>query len=627
MNTKNRTSKVVRLWLATLAASALSLTAQVPDAPAPARPAPAPAPAGGKPGGAQPGQPSFLGKDVPSFDPGSEVLTWDGKSWNVNNNRVFQARFEKYLNSPEETSKEASDYRAILNAILDKLAPQNLTGKSLMDAFKLLPKASGYDIDARLCDSIADTVYSAWSAQNAGQQLAEATVAMDEERKRLEWNAQIASQGGSLSGPPSAKNGAASQQWSKDQQMSRDMKMHPYITRLAELVALQKANQLKKELNKLQTKIEFQTFMVQLFLQRRFQHVLMATRFYRAIFNDGDTKLQVGKDAKDLFSKSIGMPPTVSTLDAMANEAIRDVRESVQAYNFLVEKNELDSATKRLGEAFTIGEYMPEIRTLPREKKRMALAYAQKGNQLISTIEVRDYTLAEKLVKEMKAMAQDFDESKPMAAISTAKTVSAMHLAKARNAALSGDKATLETELKEAAETWPSNPKLQEVAGMIFSQGDVQAKALVDLDQLMSQKNYRQIYDDKLRFIAAVATDPTRQGGLKKVLDNMQIIETAIMKGTEISKAGNYPGAWESVEQAFEQFPEDSKLNQLRANLTTQAADFVRTIRTAEDMEQKDQVGSSLAWYLKAQKIYPASEFAKDGVSRLVKKVLPESEG
>ena len=41
-------------------------------------------------------------------------------------------------------------------------------------------------------------------------------------------------------------------------------------------------------------------------------------------------------------------------------------------------------------------------------------------------------------------LAKDFDESKPLAAIETARTVSGTHLAKARNAAVSGDKATLE---------------------------------------------------------------------------------------------------------------------------------------------------------------------------------------
>src|SRR5581483_6016242 len=323
--------------------------------------------------------------------------------------------------------------------------------------------------------------------------------------------------------------------------------------------------------------------------------------------------------------KSTGMPPTVGTMDALANEAIRDVREGVQAFRFLLQQNELESASKRLAEAFAIGEYLPELRTLPRDEKRRVLEFSQKSYQLVSAIEVKDYALAEKLVKELSTTAKDFDTSKPMAAIETARTVSAMHLAKARNAAVSGDKTTLETELKEATEIWPRNPALAEISGAIFSQGDVQQKALVDLDQLLSQHNYRQIYDDKLRFIAASAMYPDRQEQLKKVLDQMQIIETAIIQAGEIRKRGDYAGAWETLERAFKQFPDDSKLNQLRANLTTEAADFVRTLRTAEQLEEKDQIGSSLAWYLKAQKLYPGSEFAQDGINRLTKKVLPET--
>jgi hypothetical protein len=228
-------------------------------------------------------------------------------------------------------------------------------------------------------------------------------------------------------------------------------------------------------------------------------------------------------------------------------------------------------------------------------------------------------------VNQLEEAAKDFDSSKPMAAIETAKTLAAMHLAKAKNAAVSGDKVTLEQELRAATEIWPRNPALAEVSGLIFSQADVQQKALVDLDQLLSQKNYRQIFDDKVRFIAATAMYPTRQEQLRKVLDDMQIIESAIIRATEIAKQGNHAGAWESVEKAFQQFPDDSKLNQVRATLTTQAADFVRTLRRAEELEQKEQIGSSLAWYLKAQKIYPTSEFAHEGIDRLVDKVMPEA--
>ena len=160
---------------------------------------------------------------------------------------------------------------------------------------------------------------------------------------------------------------------------------------------------------------------------------------------------------------------------------------------------------------------------------------------------------------------------------------------------------------------------------MIFSHADVQGKALADLEQLAGQHNYRQIYDDQARFIAATALYPERQEQLKTVLKNMQQIETAIMRSTEVAKRGDTSGAWEEVERAYKQFPDDTKLNQLRANLTTEASDFVHCIRTAQQLEAKGQTGSSLAWYLKAQKLYPPSEFAQEGIQRLVQKVLPGS--
>lgn len=602
--------------------------AQVPDAPGPA-PAPASGPA---PAPAATGEPakkdaSFLGKDIPMFDPGSEIVTWDGKNWNINNNRLFQSRFEKYLNAPEENTDTDKKYRDILKNILDALAPIKVSPKTIDEAFRLLPKASNYEIDARLCDALADAVYSAWQSLNAQQRLAMANDALEQERKAHEWNLGMAASSTHLEAPPPGggkdKSGKIAE-WQKEQTLKRDTKTAPYATRLAEVLAQIKANQMKKELSQLQTKIEFQALIAQFFFQRRFQHVLIATRFYRAVFSDGDTKLQVGKDTKDLFEKSTGLPPTVGTLDSMANEAARDVREGVSAYDFLLEKNEMESATKRLAEAFSIGEYMPEIRTLSRDKKRRALEFTQKTNQLVSAIDVKDYELADKLVKDLQVIAKDFDTSKPTAAIQTAKAVSAMRLQKAKNAAVSGDRATLETELAAATEIWPRNPALKEFSEQIFSQADVQQKALIDLDQLISQHNYRQIYNDKERFMAAAVLYPDRQEQLRKILEDMGKIEITISQASEIAKRGDYAGAWETAEKVFKQFPEDSKLNQVRANLTTEAADFVLALRTAEQLEQKDQTGSSLAYYLKARKIYPASDFAQEGIKRLVKKIMPE---
>ena len=603
----------------------VTLHAQVvsqPAAPQAAAPPAAAAPASGQP--ASKPQTSFLGKDVPVFDPGTNIVTMDGKSWNVTNNELFQARFEKYLSAPEETSDKDKAYQAIIVRILDDLAPGNQSQKTVDDAFSLLPQASSYDIDARLCDTLADAVYSAWRAQNQAARLDQANAALEEEQKKHEWNIDMLTRESSLGAPPTGNNRAATNAYTKDADAARDAKLSPELQRVIELKAIIKKNQAAQELDKAEAKIEFQALIVQFFMQRRFQHVLMATRFYRAVFNDGDEKLHsTGKQTDSIFANTTGMPPTVATIDSLANEAIRDVREGVDAFEFLLRNDQLEGASKRLAEAFTVGEYMPEVRTIPRSEKQQALKFVHQQYQLISAINVKDYARAGDIVKDLEVTAKDFDNSQPLAAIETAETVADLHIEKANNAMASGDKATVEKELTAAMETWPRDPKLKDFIAVTDKLQNPMQQALLDFDRLLSEHNDRQIYDDRMRFIAAVALDPKRAEQLKQVLDQMQKIETALAEANIRSKSGDFPGAWEGIEAAYRDFPDDSKLNDMRATLTTEAPEFVHTLRSAEEYEQKDEVGSSLAWYLKAQRIYPGSEFAHAGIDRLSKKIIP----
>ena len=84
-------------------------------------------------GGARPPQVNegFIGRDIPAFDPGSEVMSYDGKLWNINNNRLFRARFEKYLNAPAATDKADVAYRETIDRILDLLAPGHATKQNI----------------------------------------------------------------------------------------------------------------------------------------------------------------------------------------------------------------------------------------------------------------------------------------------------------------------------------------------------------------------------------------------------------------------------------------------------------------------------------------------------------------
>lgn len=619
---------------------------------------------------------------LPSFDPGSETVTWNGKMWNITNNRIFRARFEKYLAAPESPAAEDAAYRQILQEINDAIHPAKTGGRpDLPKAVALLPRASQFPIDAKMCDALAEVIYSVWLARKNNGALDATNREIEKEVDRLRGNWDVATtrsdlhdkvrpgggvkprqqpssqqnksqptgqnvninigpggnpvpggQTGPGSGsksdaadPKNLSNGGAN---AADLFANKFGKLAGYARRMAELEARRAANLAKKEVSDLESKVQYQALMLQFLLQRRFEHVVMSTRIYRVLFGDGDTviKTQEGSQLEKALNQGLGFNPTLGNLDAMANEAIRDVDEALQAFDYLAGRGDLETASKRLSEAFMIGEYLPRMRTLPRSKKEKVLDFVRDSNQLISAIEVKDYTLAEQLVRKLRETARDFDSSKPTAGIETARTVSGMHINRARVAATQSDAAIVSEELRKATEIWPNNPELKSVSAMIFNRGDAQAQALNDLDTLIGQKNYRQIFLDQAKFIAAVAGRPDYEAKLKPVLEQMNKVQMVLVQSEKLAETGDRFGAWEAVELMRKEFPGDPEISSRRAAFSAQVSELASALSRAEQHEQQKQTGSGLAWFLKARKIYPQSRFAKEGIDRLAAEVLPDGQ-
>lgn len=662
-------------------------------------------------GGARPPQMNegFIGRDIPAFDPGSEVASFDGKIWNINNNRLMRARFEKYLNAPAATSAADVAYRETIERILALLAPGNASPKNIEEAFALLPKASKYKDDANLCRTMSDAIYAARTSLKTVENLKRENAFLEKQRSTAEWNNMMAARGSALDAPKGGSDAAIAAQ-QENAKFERDAKMASTKRILSDVAQTIENNKLRIALTELNTRGHLQALIMQYFATRRFEHVLIANRFYRAIYKDGDNSIDVykrmveslpvnkdagqarinaafdpkiaaaggaadggpgvgaraGTDGGDVgtsnhanmkggsggsFAASgmkLGLEnfsvesltggaavaaqtvsklvSSLSQIDSLANEAIRDINEGVDAYKFLLEQGELNSATERLAETFALGEFMPSVRLLSREDKRRALKFTQMKNELLAALEVNDLTRAEKLVNEMTEMAADFDASKPLAKIETAKTISAMHLAKAKNAAVSGDRTAMESELRAATEIWPRNPALAEVGQNIFKQTDVQQQALNELDQLLEQQDHRAIYKQSAKFIAAAALYPERQEKLGNILAQMTEIEGALQRAREIQQRGDAAGAWESIQEAAAKYPEDTELNRLRADLASGgAATFVRSLNKGDEMQSRGDYGAALAWFLDAHRQYPPSKFAQQKIDAVTVLILPDS--
>ncbi len=592
--------------------------AQQPPAASTSAPAPAAASAPAAP--PAPAQQSTM----PQIDPSNNVVSWDGQHWNIANQTLFRARFEKFLNAPEQTDAEYAAYQAVMDQISAKLDPVGYTPQNLDDAWALLQKASTARIDSGLSGALADVVHTAWLAQGEQARLKGAEAAAREARKDAQWDLNIALEDNATQGE--MDSGSRDKDKSgKDTGVYADEKSFIIANGtqdIAEATGDMTTAKAQQMVTIIQAKLEFQSFILQLFMQRRFQHVVIAANFYRNLFGDGDTKLQVSQKAQDALTGGSGLPATIGVLETLSVAAEGDAKEGAEATIFLMGKNRLNAATEQMQQAFVEGEYLPDLRNIPRDQKVRIADYVEKENDLLTAIDSKDYATAETETTDLKAMASDFDATKPMSAITAAKTGAALHLAKAQNAAAAGDNATFESELKAAGDLWPSDPDLTTVASAILKDSNLQQKTLNDFDALYAQKNFRQIWDNKAKLIAATARDDTRQKQLNDVLSEIQEIEMVIARSQELEKRGDSAGAWEGVETESEKYDSDPKLNQLRAQLTTEAAEFVHAIQTARDLEKRDEWGSAVAWYLKAQGSYPSSEFAQDGIDSITKKVM-----
>ncbi|WP_193210473.1 hypothetical protein [Luteolibacter marinus] len=599
---------------------------------------------------------SPYGNELPFFDPSAETVSWNGHTWAGTDNRLVAARFERYLNEPEEDNEAAKEYRDTIDEILEFVSPHHEGGPDFAGGVRLLPKASSFPADAKLCDSLSQAIYTAVLAKKDVNATRALNAAMEEEKQRVIRNADILAKGTRTGdrrsfGPQGGNNNNNNQNGNNQNGNNRNNNNNNQQTqnqgntadgtgvdslsyreserRIDEIEGMKKENLSKGEIQIFQAKVQYQALMMQFFVQRRFEHVVMASRFYNQIFRDGDSKLHIDKksDMSKLFSESLGTSPTVSALDSLASEAIRDVDQGVEAFKFLVEKNELQSAAKRLSEAYMVGEYMPSIRVLPRTEKRKVLEFVRKSYKLIAALDVKDYGTARDLATELKGESGDFDATKAEAAIATFTRVSDMHINAAKLAASQNDNEKAAQEIQKAMEVWPQNPKLAEFDRLVEA-GGTMAVAKNDFDRLLSEQNYREVFRRQYEIAPAIAGDPRREDAFKQIVTNLTRIEGALEKAKEFSKMGQDYAAWEQLAALRKEFPDDPKLGAELERLAPDVADFTKALNRARDFEERKdkQVGSALSWYLKARSIYPRSDMADAGIQRMLDEILPDRE-
>jgi len=327
---------------------------------------------------------SPFGNEVPFIDPTQETISLMGHTFNLGDNRLG-GQFESYLADTPNESAAAKEYRETIDAILKAVSPHT-TGVSiqqkLRNGFDLLPRAASYAGDGRICDSLSNAIYTALLSKGTTGNSKNYITSLEKESSRLSRNLSVLEKKGIVNSATKTTTSGTGR--NRSTTVEEGPESHEATTlkkRIDEIDAIKKRQQAKGELTILQAKVQYQALLAQLFVQRRFEHLVIGTRFYNLIFRDGDSKLRLKKnsDVANFFNEGLGVDPTVTGLDSAANEAMRKVTTFVTAFQNHIAHNELHSASRRLTEAFAIGEFLPVVQTVPAADRRKIFEYVRDG--------------------------------------------------------------------------------------------------------------------------------------------------------------------------------------------------------------------------------------------------------
>ena len=328
-----------------------------------------------------------------------------GKKVDEAQQRLIRSRFEKYLNTPPAASAEDIAYNQLLVDISQRLAGKGggSDNERTIDAWRMLFNAENYPMDDNLCRTIADKVVNFWQTTRKIEKLLLQNEALEKDRTRKESGIRIISsmdrrdfidmmRGKDATPPP-----------------SRDYEMDPIKKRIAETEAKIQENKSYEATSRINQKLDFQSLIVQFFIQRRYYHAMITNDFYRYLFAAEDGKIE-GVDAlKGEVFGGIDIKLTTASIDALCKEAINDTERAVEAVKYLVSRGELHSATQRLMEAFFIGENLAPIKTFPMDAKREIMRYMRDTDKLINAVKVKHVERAEEILKEILTYVKDFD--------------------------------------------------------------------------------------------------------------------------------------------------------------------------------------------------------------------------
>ncbi len=557
------------------------------------------------------------------FDPKSDSIdfekgtfTWKGKSFDIGNSKIVRARFERYLAMPQITSSY-ENYQNVISEIESNLSAANdrLSYEKLRSVWRRLFDAAEYDVDGGACMSIANLVYNSWRMRSEISS-ANLSVAELEADKKLEERLLAANTMKMELRTDVHTNINANKSGIKELSFGKGALAEKIKIIQEKTAALAVANANAGLLNT-KAVLQFQSQIMIFMLERKFQQAQIASMFYRHIYRSSAQDFRSG--IKELFASfdTSSVIPTIDSVESLANDARKDVKDGMATVNNLYSSGMKYSALMRLLETFALGENDPVLLSFEEKKRRELLDIYKTLGTLKELAESRDFDSIESCVKAMQAVASDFPAMEINAKVNAAKRASSMCVMAARQSAFSGDMKSAKASLAQAVKIWPLNPEIAKFNSEAMSVATGEAKYSEKFDDAIKAKNYRAIQNEAPEYTMALRAYPEKLKLLRKIVVDMTKLDAFIAQAREMVKQNNYYLAWDILESARQIDENDVILANERAKLAPEVADYVKLLSRAKQAEENGKFALALNYYLAAKSLSPASSQCRIGIEKL----------
>jgi hypothetical protein len=222
--------------------------------------------------------------------------------------------FSAYLNEPEISFDEIKKYSQIISNLLENLDGfKIIDGKSdiLNNSLPLLKEASKYASDGGFSKEIYNAIAMDKQSKNMALSYNQEIKKLKRDVNDLKWSRSVDSKFSALDMPFQTKNNGEALQY-KFIEKEKDYKLNSYDEDLQD--AKKQINRLNMTIvaEKEQARINLQKAIIVNFIDKRYEHTMIACAYYRLMYQDGGGQLKLesylieeaSKNAKKLLSPS-----------------------------------------------------------------------------------------------------------------------------------------------------------------------------------------------------------------------------------------------------------------------------------------------------------------------------------